>query len=181
MSRSLLLHVCCVHCAAYTIEYWRKQDFTVTACWYNPNIHPHDEHRSRLEAMQFYAREKGIPLIIAGYEALDYFINVVKNTGGRCRTCFNLRLSNTAAIAKEGGYTGFTSTLLISPHQNHELIKEVGNNIAKQVGVEFFYADLRKRYSDSRHITKPINLYRQQYCGCMYSKLEREQEQIKPR
>lgn len=179
MNRSLLLHVCCVHCAAYTVEYWRQQGFEVTAYWYNPNIHPHDEYRSRLEAMRVYVEEKNIPFLVAGYEPLAYFINVVNSSDVRCRTCFDMRLSKTAVAAKEGGYDGFTSTLLISPHQDHELIKETANIVTKQSGVEFIYADLRKRYSDSRHITKPLYLYRQQYCGCMYSFMERLQAPVR--
>ncbi len=87
-----------------------------------------------------------------------------------------MRLEKTAARAREKGYDGFTTTLLISPHQKHELIISTGEKAAAENGVKFFYADLRKRYSDSRHITKPMNLYRQQYCGCIYSKLERSFE-----
>jgi predicted adenine nucleotide alpha hydrolase (AANH) superfamily ATPase len=94
----------------------------------------------------------------------------------RCRHCFELRLTKTAEAAKAKGYDGFTTTLLISPNQKHELIKEIGEGAAGEKGVAFFYTDLRKRYSDSRHITKPMNLYRQQYCGCLYSELERYTE-----
>jgi predicted adenine nucleotide alpha hydrolase (AANH) superfamily ATPase len=174
LNKSILLHVCCVHCAAYTIEYWQERGYGVTAYWFNPNIHPHDEHQQRMEAMIEYASSKNIPLIFGGYDPMVYFLSVVKNQNTRCRSCFDIRLSSTASIAREGGYTGFSSTLLISPHQEHELIKETGTRVAAQTGVEFFYSDLRKRYSDSRHITKPLELYRQRYCGCIYSRLERE-------
>ncbi len=86
-------------------------------------------------------------------------------------------LNKTAETARAGGFDAFTTTLLISPHQKHEIIVEVGRKTAGEKGVEFLYADLRKRYSDSRHITKPMELYRQQYCGCVYSEWERYTEE----
>jgi epoxyqueuosine reductase len=95
----------------------------------------------------------------------------------RCGDCFSMRLRKTAEAAKANGFDAFTTTLLISPHQKHELIKETGERAAWENGVEFYYADLRKRYSDSRHITKPMELYRQQYCGCIYSEWERYTEE----
>jgi predicted adenine nucleotide alpha hydrolase (AANH) superfamily ATPase len=172
--KKLLIHSCCAHCAAYTVEYWREQGYDASAFWYNPNIHPYTEHRHRLEAMQSLAKTMSLPLITAeGYDIIEYFRGVVGHEADRCRYCFRLRLSKTAEIAKEKGFDAFTTTLLISPQQKHELIKEIGEELAKETGVEFFYADLRKRYSDSRHITKPLDLYRQQYCGCVYSEWER--------
>jgi len=170
----LLIHCCCAHCAAYTVEYWREQGCEVSAFWYNPNIHPYMEHQHRLEAMQSLAKTMSLPLITAdGYDIIDYFRGVVGHESERCRHCFKLRLSKTADTAKEKGFDAFTTTLLISPQQKHELIKETGEELAKETGVDFLYADLRKRYSDSRHITKPLDLYRQQYCGCVYSEWER--------
>jgi predicted adenine nucleotide alpha hydrolase (AANH) superfamily ATPase len=172
--KKLLIHCCCAHCAAYTVNYWREQGYDVSALWYNPNIHPYTEHQHRLEAIQSLAEKTGLPLIIAeGYDIIDYFRQVVGHEAERCRYCFKLRLSKTAEIARERGFDAFTTTLLISPQQKHELIKEVGDEVAKVTKVDFLYADLRKRYSDSRHITKPLELYRQQYCGCVYSEWER--------
>jgi predicted adenine nucleotide alpha hydrolase (AANH) superfamily ATPase len=172
--KKLLINCCCAHCAAYTVNHWREQGYEVSAFWYNPNIHPYTEHQHRLEAMQSLAEKINLPLIITeGYDIIDYFRGVVGHEAERCRYCFKLRLSKTAEIAKERGFDAFTTTLLISPQQKHELIKEVGDEVAKITGVDFLYADLRKRYSDSRHITKPLELYRQQYCGCVYSEWER--------
>jgi len=172
--KKLLIHSCCAHCAAYTVNYWREQGYDTSAFWYNPNIHPYTEHRHRLEAMQSLAKKTSLPLIVAeGYDIIDYFRGVVGHEAERCQFCFKLRLSKTAETAKETGFDAFTTTLLISPQQKHKLIKEVGDELAKETGVDFLYADLRKRYSDSRHITKPMELYRQQYCGCVYSEWER--------
>ena len=172
--KSVLLHSCCAHCAAYTATYWRQQGYEVSALWYNPNIHPYMEHQHRLEAMQSLAQEMNLPLMVTeGYDIVDYFRQVAGNESQRCQYCFRLRLSKTAEIALQMGFNAFTTTLLISPHQKHDLLREIGNELDKEKGIDFLYADLRKRYSDSRHITKPLNLYRQQYCGCIYSEWER--------
>jgi predicted adenine nucleotide alpha hydrolase (AANH) superfamily ATPase len=170
----VLLHVCCAHCAAYTVEHWRRQGHEVAGFWYNPNIHPYMEHQQRLESMKSLAQRIGLPLIVEeGYEMVEYFRRVVGHETDRCRCCFELRLARTAEAALRQGYHAFTTTLLISPHQKHDVIREIGEIIAGEQGVAFYYADLRKRYSDSRHLTKPLNLYRQQYCGCVYSEWER--------
>jgi len=170
----VLIHVCCAHCAAYTASYWRQQGYEAEGLWYNPNIHPYTEHQQRLESMKSLAEKIGLPLtVVEGYDMVEFFRRVTGHEAERCRDCFDLRLTGTAAAAQEKGFDAFTTTLLISPHQKHELIQEIGHKVATEHGVTFLYADLRKRYSDSRHITKPLDLYRQQYCGCLYSELER--------
>ena len=172
--KSVLVHSCCAHCAAYTVDYWRQQGYDVRALWYNPNIHPYTEHQHRLESMESLAQEINLPLIVTeGYDMMEYFRRVSGHEAKRCRYCFNLRLSKTAETARQNSFNAFTTTLLISPQQKHDIIRETGNKIAGEKGLEFLYADLRKRYSDSRHLTKSLNLYRQQYCGCVYSEGER--------
>ena len=172
--KNVLIHVCCAHCAAYTVAYWRQQGYNVSALWYNPNIHPYTEHQHRLESMQTLAQEIGLPLLVAeDYDIIEYFRRVAGNESQRCRHCFCLRLNKTAETALQNGFNAFTSTLLISPQQKHDILHEIGDQIAEETGIEFLYADLRKRYSDSRHITKLLDLYRQQYCGCIYSEWER--------
>lgn len=172
--KKVLLHVCCAHCAAYTVEHWRRQGCEVSGFWYNPNIHPYSEHQNRLESMRKLAQEIELPLIIAGgYDMPEYFRRVAGKESQRCQLCFDLRLSATADTAREKGFDAFTTTLLISPHQQHETLLKTGNRIAEEKLVKFLYADLRKRYSDSRRLTKPLDLYRQQYCGCLYSEWER--------
>jgi predicted adenine nucleotide alpha hydrolase (AANH) superfamily ATPase len=170
----VLVHVCCAHCAAYTVEHWRRQGHEVVGFWYNPNIHPYMEHQQRLESMKSLAQRMDLPLIIAQeYDIIEYFRRVAGHEEERCRYCFELRLAKTAETARQQGFNAFTTTLLISPQQKHELIQKIGQKVAGEQGVEFYYADLRKRYSDSRHLTKPLELYRQQYCGCVYSEWER--------
>ncbi|MBA7514705.1 Epoxyqueuosine reductase QueH [subsurface metagenome] len=176
-SKSVLVHCCCAHCAAYTVDYWRQQGYEVSALWYNPNIHPYMEHQHRLEAMQSLTQEVSLPLIITeGYDMIDYFRQVAENEPQRCQHCFRLRLLKTAEAAYQRGFDAFTTSLLISPHQKHDLLREIGNEISREKGINFLYTDLRKRYSDSRHMTKGLNLYRQQYCGCIYSEWERYAE-----
>ncbi len=174
MKNKLLIHSCCAHCTAYTADYWQKQGYEVSLFWYNPNIHPYTEHQHRLEAIKALAQEMNLPILIEeGYDIVAYFRQIAGHEAERCRYCFGIRLSKTAETAHQKGFDSFTTTLLISPHQKHDLLKEIGNSIAEEKGIEFLYADLRKRYSDSRHITKGMNLYRQQYCGCIYSEWER--------
>ena len=171
---SVLVHCCCVHCAAYIVDYWRQQRYEVSALWYNPNIHPYMEHQHRLEAMKSLAQEVNLPLIITeGYDVIDYFRQVVGHESQRCQYCFRLRLLKTAETAHQMGFNAFTTSLLISPHQKHDLLQKIGNRVSKEKGIDFLYTDLSKRYSDSRHMTKGLNLYRQQYCGCVYSEWER--------
>jgi hypothetical protein len=172
--KNILVHICCAHCAAYTVEYWRQNGDKVSGFWYNPNIHPYSEHQSRLESLQVLAGKIDLPLIISEDKDMpEFFRRVAGKESQRCGECFNLRLGRTAEIAGANGFDAFTTTLLISPHQQHELIRETGDAVADESGVEFLYTDLRKRYSDSRHITKPMDLFRQQYCGCIYSEWER--------
>ncbi len=172
--KKLLVHCCCAHCTAYTINHWRSQDYEVTALWYNPNIYPYAEHQQRLKAMQSLARTMDFSLrVINGYDITKYFGNVVGDEANRCQHCFQLRLKKTAEAALGSGFNAFTTSLLISPHQKHDLLVKTGQQLAYETGISFLYADLRKRYSDSRHITKPLDLYRQQYCGCIYSERER--------
>ncbi len=172
--KSVIIHCCCAHCAAYTMDYWQQQGYRVSALWYNPNIHPYQEHQHRLEAMKSFIQGANLPLIVVdGYDMIAYFRQVAGHEAERCRYCFGLRLAKSAEVALETGSTAFTTTLLISPHQKHELIREIGTKLAREKGIDFLYADLRKRYSDSRHLTKKLNLYRQQYCGCVYSEWER--------
>ncbi|MEW6033689.1 MAG: epoxyqueuosine reductase QueH [Chloroflexota bacterium] len=171
---SVLLHVCCAHCAAYCVRHWRERGHRVTAFWYNPNIHPRQEYLLRLEAMRALARAQQVLLIVSEqYDAVRYFRAVAGREGERCRHCFELRLSRTAQKARELGCDSFTTTLLISPQQRHDLVRAVGQGVAGDSGIPFLYEDLRRRYSDSRHITRGMDIYRQQYCGCFYSEWER--------
>ena len=175
--KRVLVHSCCAHCAAYTIEHWRQQGYEVSALWYNPNIHPYTEHQKRLEAMQTLAEEMNFPLIDrGGYDIADYFRGVVGNEAERCGHCFRLRLTRTADTAREMGFDAFTTTLLISPHQDQALIRQIGEEVAEEWGVEFYCENFRRGWSERGRLTHEHDLYRQQYCGCIYSEWERYNE-----
>jgi predicted adenine nucleotide alpha hydrolase (AANH) superfamily ATPase len=146
----------------------------VTAFWYNPNIHPFTEHQRRLETLQHFAQKTSLPLIVSqGYEVIRYLREVVGHEGERCSDCFRIRLSMTALIARLKGFDAFTTTLFISPYQKQDLLKEIGKEIAQKEGVDFLYEDLRGSYQESRRMSQELDLYRQKYCGCLYSEWER--------
>lgn len=170
----LLLHSCCAYCAAYTADYWGRQGWEVTAFWYNPNIHPFREHQLRLEAMLKLAEKTGLPLMVdEGYEVIDYFKAIRAADEVRCQGCFQLRLGRTAQRAAQGGFSAFTTSLFISPHQKHRLLRLTGQAIAKGAGLAFLDADLRSGYRESHRMGRELGLYHQGYCGCMYSEWER--------
>lgn len=169
----ILLHTCCAPCATYTVERLKQEGASVSAFWFNPNIHPLQEHQKRLQTLQSFARLTELPVIEApGYEFESYFSSVVGKKEPRCEHCYYLRLSAVAEAAARGGFKAFSTTLLISPYQKHELIREIGGHVGREKSVEFYYEDLRPGYYESRKMSREMNLYRQKYCGCIYSKLE---------
>lgn len=171
---SVLLHTCCGPCATYTVKRLREQGLGVTGFWYNPNVHPFREHKARLEAMRTFAQSANLPLIVVeGYDMIKYFRAVVGHEGERCGYCFRLRLTKTAALARERGFDAFTTTLLISPYQKHDLLRQVGEEVAKEHGVRFHYEDLREGFRESQRLSRELELYHQGYCGCVYSEWER--------
>lgn len=173
MNNKILLHTCCAPCATYTLEHLRKEGAEVSSFWFNPNIHPLEEHQKRLQTLRFFAQVKGLPVIETPvYEFEKYFRSVAGKKESRCEHCLYLRLSRTAEAASQKGFKAFSTTLLISPYQMHELIKEIGEQAGREHSVEFYYEDLRTGYHESREMSQELNLYRQKYCGCIYSKLE---------
>ena len=171
---SILLHACCGPCSTYVVKRLQEQGLKVTAFWYNPNVHPFREHQRRLEAMETYARAIDLPLVVAdGYDMVRYFRAVVGHEGDRCRDCYRMRLEKTAAAAREQRLDAFTTTLLISPYQDHELIREIGEELGKTWGVEFHYEDFSPGFRESHQAARELGLYHQGYCGCVYSEWER--------
>ena len=169
-----LLHVCCAPCANQPIEVLRTDGFEVTAFWYNPNIHPFTEYRSRRNCVRDYAQEIGIPLIERNDYGLRPFVReVASDIGGRCVKCYEMRLFETARQAAEGGFDSFTSSLFISPYQNHELMRETAERAAHEYGVEFLYRDFRPYFRAGQDKARELNFYMQKYCGCVFSEEER--------
>jgi len=171
---TLLLHVCCAHCAAYPVKHWRQAGYQVSAFWYNPNVQPYLEHQNRLDAVSRLAGTLELPLITTpGYGFIEHLRAVSGREASRCEVCYRLRLGRTALAARRLGFSCFSTTLLISHQQDRGEIAAIGAEVAEQAGVKFLADDLSRYYSESRRLTKPLELYRQQYCGCVYSEYER--------
>lgn len=171
---SILLHCCCAPCATYTTQWLREHSFEVTAYWYNPNIHPFTEHQNRFESMKMFADRADLPLIIKeGYEMPEYFRTVAGDEENRCTDCYQMRLGKTAEHARKMGFDAFSTTLLISPYQNQEMLYTIGNSTGLKNDVSFYFQDLRSGYRESQQLAQEFELYRQKYCGCVYSEWER--------
>lgn len=171
----LLLHICCGPCALYPIKQLAGSRFKeIVGFYYNPNIHPPSEYKRRRDALQDAGKKIGFRVIYPEYRMEEYFRKIASKEDSplRCRLCWELRLSETADFAKNNGFNSFTTTLLISPYQNHELVKELGENIAREKAIEFYYEDFRKGFRESQEEAKKAEMYRQKYCGCVFSELE---------
>ena len=169
-----LLHVCCAPCANQPIDVLRADGFEVAGFWYNPNIHPFTEYRSRRDCLREYAQTIELPLIEKNEYALRPFIReVADDIAGRCVKCYEMRLFETARQAKELGFDSFTSSLFISPYQNHELMRETAERAAMEYGVQFLYRDFRPYFRDGQAKARDLGFYMQKYCGCVFSEEER--------
>ncbi len=169
-----LLHICCAPCANQPIELLRTEGIAVTGFWYNPNIHPFTEYRSRRNCLRQYAEEISLPLLERNDYGLRPFVReVAPDIAGRCVKCYELRLFETARQAREGGFDSFTSSLFISPYQNHELMAQVAQQAADTYGVEFLYKDFRPLFRDGQTFAREHGFYIQKYCGCVFSEEER--------
>lgn len=170
----LLLHTCCAPCSIYCIKSLREKGIEPTLYWYNPNIHPYTEYRERKETFEKYSKEIKIETTIEDEYGLREFTKKVSNDiENRCLYCYKLRLEKTARNAKEKGFTVFSTTLLVSPYQNHEKIKEICESLAKEYGIEFYYEDFRQGFREGQNLARDLNLYMQKYCGCIYSEEDR--------
>jgi len=170
----ILLHVCCGPCSTFPVMALKEQGHDLTGYFYNPNIHPYTEFRKRLETFEQYAGKVGLPVMIDSRYDLDEFLrSVTFREGDRCRVCYGMRLRQAARVARAGGFDAFSSTLLVSPWQKHDLIKDIGEAAGKEAGVSFYYCDFRAGYREGVRISKEEQMYRQQYCGCIYSERDR--------
>ena len=170
----ILLHICCAPCAIMPVQTLRNKDFEVMGFFYRHNIHPYTECLKRQETLRKYAETAGLRVIYQeGYDMEGFIRNVVFREADRCNYCYHDRLRSTALVAKRGKFDFFTSTLLYSKFQKHELIKSMGESVGKSVGVPFYYADFRESWKEGIARSKEMGMYRQQYCGCIYSEKER--------
>lgn len=176
----LLVHSCCAPCSSYVLEYLNNF-FDITVLYYNPNISPKEEYEHRkAEEIRLISENKWINPV--KFTDCDYDGNIYNTAvkglerepegGARCEVCFRLRLEKTAQTAKENGFEYFVTTLSISPLKNAELLNKLGNEIGEKYGVKYLPSDFKKRngYKRSIELSREFNLYRQNFCGCVYSK-----------
>ncbi|HHT9112253.1 MAG: epoxyqueuosine reductase QueH [Planctomycetes bacterium] len=171
---NLLLHICCACCLCAPLNELRKEGFEVTGLFYNPNIHPFLEFRRRLKALRVFQESDPIPVIYyEEYGIREYLKNVDYEGDDRCADCYALRLKFTADYAKKNGFDAFTSTMLFSVYQKHEQLKMISENLSREHEVDFVYRDYRPLSECSHNIARKKMIYRQGYCGCVFSEYER--------
>jgi predicted adenine nucleotide alpha hydrolase (AANH) superfamily ATPase len=173
----LLLHICCGPCASATIPWWLDRRADLLGFSFNPNIHPLLEYRRRLRGARDVCEATGVPLVEdRSYDPQAWFASVATGEGPRCVRCIGQRLDRTAQEASRQGCDAFSTSLSISPWQDHDAIRCEGEKAAERHHVEFVYQDLRPLYSESRRLSKEMGIYRQKYCGCLVSEWERYRE-----
>lgn len=186
---SLFLHSCCAPCSSYVLEYL-SQYFEITDFFYNPNISPKEEYEKRIEEMRHLIDGMSFvykPKFVEGEYCPERFYEMAKGLeevpegGERCFKCFRMRMEEAARLAAEGGYDYFTTTLTISPLKNTQKINEIGEELAEIYNVKHLPSDFKKKngYKRSIELSKEYQLYRQDYCGCVFSKREREEQKKK--
>lgn len=178
----LLLHSCCAPCSSYVLEYL-NQYFEIVICFYNPNISEETEYQKRVNELKRLVKEmplqRDIQIIEGTYEPQDYYdavagLELLGERSKRCYVCYELRMRYAAKRAKERGDDYFTTTLSISPHKNATWLNEIGEMLSREYGVPYLYADFKKKngYKRSIELSSEYHLYRQDYCGCVFSKKE---------
>ena len=171
----LLLHTCCAPCSVYCIKSLRKEGIEPVVYWFNPNIHPYVEYKTRRDTLKEYTASIGVQAIFdENYGLKDFCKNVINDLENRCvKYCYRVRLEQTAKYAKENGYDTFSTTLLISPYQNHEALKKIGEEMAEKYGLIFLYRDFRPGFRQGQAEARELGLYMQKYCGCIFSEESR--------
>ncbi len=178
----VLLHVCCGPCTIYPLSLLREEGHTIRGYFYNPNIHPYREFRRRIGALVTLMEKTGLEAEIdREYGLTEYMRRVVFHEENRCGICYDLRLEAAAKRAAEQGADAFTTTLLYSRYQNHGLLREKCSLYAQRHGVKFLYRDFRQGWQQGIDEAIRMDLYRQPYCGCIYSEQERYDRKLRRR
>lgn len=171
---TLLIHICCGPCATYPVSLLLGEGFSLRGYFHNPNIHPFREFKKRLAAAEEFAVLKNFSLECdREYGLVEYLRRVVHQEKNRCALCYAMRLAATAEKARESGADAFTTTLLYSRYQKHDLIRSTGERVAEEYDVPFYYRDFREGWQQGIESSIEMGLYRQSYCGCIYSEQER--------
>ena len=183
--KKILLHVCCAPCSSHVLQLL-EEEYNITVFFYNPNITAEEEYIKRIEELKRFVAvapfTKDVIIEEGKYEPDEFFVmsEGLENEperGSRCYKCYEMRMRDTALYAKEKGYDIFTTTLSISPHKNAAWLNEIGQKLSEEIGIGYLYSDFKKKdgYSNSIRLSKEYGLYRQDYCGCIYSKRQAEE------
>ena len=176
---SLLLHCCCAPCSVACVDALRQERTEPTAFWYNPTIHPWQEYKSRRDTLIDYAASIDMALIVREeYGLRDFVAHVAEDIPHRCAWCYTCRMEETARYAAEHGFSAFSTTLLISPYQQHERIVGIAEEMGRRYGLDFLYRDFRPLFRQGQTKAREAGLYMQKYCGCVFSEEDRYQKQI---
>ena len=180
---NLLLHMCCGPCSCYPVKMLREDGIEPTGYFFNPNIHPYKEWDMRLKTAKEFAEKVDMKIITdENYMLRDFLKKALMAESvenGRCRMCYTWRLEQAAKFAAENGFDSFTSTLFYSIYQQHDLMKETAEFFAEKYGVSFYYEDFRTGWQEGTDISIDLGLYRQPYCGCIFSEEERYSKAIR--
>lgn len=175
----VLLHCCCAPCSLSCIDPLRAEGIEPVAFWYNPNIHPWKEYQARRDCLLGYAPTIGMDVIVQeDYGLREFVCHVADDIDHRCTYCYEHRLEGTARFAAEHGFEAFTTTLLASIYQKHDLIAAAAERLGKQYGVQFLYRDFRPNFRAGNQRARELGFYMQKYCGCIFSEADRYQKQI---
>lgn len=170
----ILLHICCGPCGVYPLQQLRNAGHRVTGFWFNHNIHPYQEYLRRRDAAIQLAELSALPMLtVDEYLLEDFLAAVATNPAERCAYCYASRLERAAQAAAEQGFAAYTSSLLYSRYQKHDVIRQLGETFALKYGITFYYDDFRVGWQEGIKLSKEAGLYRQQYCGCIYSEKDR--------
>ncbi len=174
MAKKILLHICCGPCGTYPVSALRDKGYEVHGFFYNPNVQPYQEYLRRKEAVEEFSKSEGLRMIWKDSYDLEGWLRMVAfREEMRHLLCWRQRLEEAARFARRGRYDFFSSTLLYSRHQDHEKIREIGEELAGRYRVPFHYEDFRQGWKEGIERSKQAGLYRQQYCGCIYSERDR--------
>ena len=172
--KKTLMHTCCAPCSVSCIQQLRSEGIEPVSYWFNPNIHPYMECKARRDTLMTYAPTIGMELIIQeDYGLREFCRAVAEDIDHRCAHCYTVRMEQTAKFAAENGFDSFTTTLLVSPYQQHERIAEIAQQMAQRYGVQFLYRDFRPGFRDGQAQARELGFYMQKYCGCVFSEEER--------
>jgi hypothetical protein len=170
----ILLHICCAPCTIYPLRILRERGFYVQGFFFNPNIHPFAEYIRRRDTLSDFAGHMLLSVFFyPEYPVEEFLGDILSACSERCRRCYRMRLRGAAGAARRDGFENFTTTLLYSKFQKHDWIREEGERAAGEAGVKFYYEDFRPGWEEGVETSKAMGMYRQRYCGCILSEIER--------